>query len=168
MTSGIQADPGITSRAFFLADYAAVESGKAYISGGFWDRISVAAFPSTALFSVVAVIHVPWSAYHTSHAFAVGVEDAAGNELSAGFDGEFQVSAAPYMQAGDPTIMPITALVSDLTFEAPGEFSFVLRINGTEIDRWPLRVIEADLSPEAVPGPPLPLEPAATPPAEQP
>lgn len=153
MTSQEQTASGISSLAFFLADFAVVESGKAYISGGFWDRIAVPEFPSSAFFSVVAVIHVPWTAYHQLHSFSISVEDADGTELAPGFDGQFQVSTAPHLQVGDPTIMPVTGSIPGMAFEAPGDFSFILRINGDEVDRWPLRVLQVDLAEDGQPTP---------------
>jgi len=160
MTSQDQMDSGISSRAFFLADFAVVESGKAYVSGGFWDRIAVPEFPSSAFFCVVAVVHVPWSAYHQVHNFPISVEDAGGTELAPGFDGQFQVGSAPHLNVGDPTIMPITGSIPGMTFEAPGDFSFILRINDNEIDRWPLRVLQVDDAEDDQP-PSVPIEPAA-------
>jgi len=38
--------------AFFTADYAVVESGKAYVSGGFWDRLNLAAYPAQVSLSL--------------------------------------------------------------------------------------------------------------------
>lgn len=150
-----QVRSGISSHAFFLADFASVESGKAYVSGGFWNRMSMPEFPSAAFFSVVAVLDVPWDAYHTVHTFSISVEDADANELPPRFDGEFQVTTAPHMKVGDPTIMPIAAVINGVPFERPGDFSFILRIDGEEIDRWPLRVVQADPPTDAAPGSPL-------------
>lgn len=173
MTSHDQMESGISSLAFFLADFAVVESGKAYVSGGFWDRIAVPEFPSSAFFAVVAVIHVPWTAYHQLHNFSISVEDAGGTELAPGFDGQFQVSSAPHLKVGDPTIMPVTGSIPGMTFEAPGDFSFILRINGKEIDRWPLRVLQVDAAendqqssvPTESPAEPTPDEPVVDKPA---
>ena len=165
MTSSPQPDSRISALAFFLADHAAVESGKTYVNGGFWNRMAVPGFPAPAFFSVVAVLRVPWSAYDAIHSFAVTVEDEDRNELPARFEGQFQVVVAPHMREGEPTIMPIAALVNGMTFDGPGDFSFVLRVDDTEIERWPLRVVLADEAAEA--GVPAlgPDEPADLPPA---
>lgn len=166
MTAPGQVDSGITSHAFFLADYASVESGKAYVSGGFWNRMSMPEFPASSFFSVVAVIDVPWSAYDTVHGFSISVEDEDANELPARFDGEFQVITAPSMSIGEPTIMPIAAVINGLVFEAPGEFSFILRIDETEADRCPLRVVLVE-EPAEPPPAPDPFVPSPMPPQEQ-
>ncbi|MGB9376930.1 MAG: hypothetical protein WCB04_05380 [Mycobacteriales bacterium] len=150
MTLQDRTDSDVTSLAFFLADFAAVESGKAYVSGGFWDRIAVPEFPSAAFFSVVAVIRVPWDAYDVVHNFAITVHDADGAELAPGFDGQFQVSGALHLRVGDPTIMPVTATIPGMSFAAPGDYAFVLQIDGAEIDRWPLRVALMDPPDDAV------------------
>jgi len=145
--------------AFYLADHAAVESGKVYSSGAFWNRLSFPAFPAVLSFSVVAVIHVPWHAYHQQHSFEVWFDDADGRRLPAGFGGEFQVGAGPEMKRGEPTIMPLAAQVGNFVFDQPGEYSAVLSVDGTELSRWAFRVTQA-LPPAPHAAEPPPTSPA--------
>jgi len=135
-------DTDIHAVAFFLAEHAVVESGKAYVNGGFWNRLNFPSFPAPAFFSIVAVIEVPWRAYHSKHKFAISIDDADANSLPARFEGEFQVGAAPDMKVGDPTMMPVSINVNGMPFERPGDYSFILRVDGTEIARWGVRVVQ--------------------------
>jgi hypothetical protein len=128
--------------AFFLADHAVVENGKVYTNGAFWNRQALPSFPAVSTFSVVAVLHVPWRAYHQTHKFTVWFEDADARRIAGQLDGEFQVGAAPEMKVGDPTIMPFAATVANFTLERAGDFAAVLAVDGTEIARWSFRATQ--------------------------
>ena len=45
--------------ALFTADHAAVENGKVYVNGGFWDVLNQPSYPAQVSISLVAVISVP-------------------------------------------------------------------------------------------------------------
>jgi hypothetical protein len=155
-------DTDIRSVAFFTADHAAVENGKAYISGAFWNQINLPAFPAAVTVAVVVVLHVPWRAYHQRHSFAVTVVDADGKALPVEFKGEFQVGSAPEMKVGQPTIIPLAVVANGMPVERPGDLSFVLSVDGTEIDRWSVLVRQVamqgpgsiPMGPESIPGNP--------------
>lgn len=149
-----RADTDIHSVAFFTADHAAVESGKLYINGGCWDRLTLGSFPAAVSLAVVAVLHVPWHAYHRRHSFAVTVEDADGKNLPVEFKGDFQVGAAPEMKIGQPTIMPIAAVANGMPVDRPGDISFVLSVDGGEIDRWTIHINQVAVQAIGVPGAP--------------
>lgn len=134
---------GIYSVAFFTADHAAVEGGKAYVNGGFWDRMQFPSFPAAVSFAVVAVLHVPWHEYHRQHRFQIRIEDADGRRLPAEFEGEFQVGAAPEMKPGQPTVIPIVGVANGMPVDAPGTLVFVLTVDGRDIARWPVDVLQA-------------------------
>ena len=68
----------IYAEAFFTADHGAVENGKLYVNGGFWNRLGFPSYPAVYSFSICAVIHIPWRAHHQSHSFAISFEDADG------------------------------------------------------------------------------------------
>ena len=141
MTSTLP-DADLHAVAFFLADHAVVESGKAYVNGGFWNHLRFSSFPAVQSFSIVAVLYVPWRAYHAKHRFAIWFEDADAKPLQGTIEGEFQVGAAPDMKRGDPTIMPIAATVSNFAVERPGGYACVLAVDGTEIGRWRFSAIQ--------------------------
>lgn len=128
---------------FFLADYATVESGKVYASGGFWNRLRFTSFPATYTFSVVAVLSVPWRANHQLHDFRVKFIDADGTVGAGELAGEIQVGAPPEAKVGDPTVVPVAATVNNFTFERPGDYAAVLEIDGSEISRSSFRALQS-------------------------
>jgi hypothetical protein len=156
----------IHASAFFLADHAAVENGKVYVNGGFVNRLGLPALPATVSIAVVAVLHVPWRAYHQRHKFAIGVVDADENRLPLRIEGEFQVGAGPDMKVGEPTIMPVSAVINALPLDGPGTFSFTLEVDGTKIARWPVYVVQV-VVPGLPPGGFGPPGPASIPPVPQ-
>ncbi len=135
-------DTDLRSLAFFLADHAAVESGKVYVNGGFFNRLQFPTFPATVSIGVVAVLHVPWRAYHQAHTFSIALVDSDERPMGPQFGGQFQVGAAADMKVGDPTIMPLAAMLNGLPFDQPVDCAFVLEVDGVEIDRCPLRVVQ--------------------------
>ncbi len=61
--------------AFCPADHAEVVNGKLYVHGGFWGRLNFSMFPQVLpAVSLVAVLEVPFSAYHAEHKLALGLE----------------------------------------------------------------------------------------------
>ena len=129
----------IYAAAFFMSDFAAVENGKLYVSGGFWNQFRLASFPSIVNFSIVAVLNIPWRAYHQNHKFEVFFEDADGKRLPGELGGDFTVGTAPEMKVGDPTLMPIAAAINGFALQHAGDYSAVLHVDGQEISRWPFR-----------------------------
>lgn len=128
--------------AFFLADHAAVENGKVYVNGGFWDRLQFPAFPAAVNFSVVAVVVVPWHAHNEKHTFSVTFEDADKNALAGQFDGEFQIGTEPSHRQGDASIVPLAMSVTGFAINQPDDYAAVLSIDGHEVGRWPMRVMQ--------------------------
>lgn len=112
------------------------------MAGGFWDALNLPSYPAVVNFSVVAVLHIPARAYLQNHKFAVHFEDADGKELSARFEGEFRVGAAPYMHTGDPTIMSFTVPITNFVLERPSDYSCVLQVDRTQLARWRFRAIQ--------------------------
>lgn len=133
----------IQALAFFLADHAAVENGKLYVNGGFWNQVHSGAYPVARAFGVAAVLHIPWHQHHHEHAFAITFEDADGRPLVGRFDGQFRVGTAPNMRVGDFTIMPVAAHATNFVLERAGDYVAVLEVDGRELARWRFRAVEA-------------------------
>jgi hypothetical protein len=138
--------------AFFTADYAAVESGKAYVSGGFWDQLNFPAYPAQVSIVLVAVVRVPARAYLEDHMITVGMIDADNNPLPLRIEGSLRVGAAPHLQPGDPTIVPMAFPLNGMTIEHAGDYVFVLAIDGQEKARYKIRALQIG------PVPPAPSE----------
>lgn len=141
------------ARAFFVADHAAVENGKVYASGAFWNRLRFPSFPAVLTFSVVIILEIPWRAHHEEHMLSVSFEDADAKPLQPGFEGGFVVGSPPEAKRGDPTIMPIAATVGNLTIPGAGDYAAVLKVAGAELDRWPFRASQV-LTPDTPTSPP--------------
>lgn len=140
MTTSDHRDAALRAELFFVADHAAVESGKLYCSGGCWDRIGLPEFPAVHHFSVAAVLNIPWHAYNQSHSFTIWFEDADGNRHGAEVAGDFEVAAAPDMKVGDPTRLPFAGTFNNFEFPQPNDYAAVMEVDGTEVARWSFRV----------------------------
>ena len=86
--------------AFFAADHAAVADGKVYVNGGFFSRLNFPTYPAVVpSVTLVAVLEVPFHAYHEDHTVGMGLEDADGEALPLKVEGQFRVGADPTMKS---------------------------------------------------------------------
>jgi hypothetical protein len=129
---------------FFPADHAAAESGKVYANGAYWGTLHFPAFPAVLpTMALVAVVQQPFSAAHVDHEFAIGLEDADGKEQGLDVRGSFRAAPGLESRYGEPNVIPITVPINGLPFDAPGDFAFVLRVDGNELARYPIRVLQS-------------------------
>ena len=129
---------------FFPADHAAAESGKVYASGAYWGTLHFPSFPAVLpTMALVAVVQQPFSAAHADHEFAIALEDADGKEQGLDIRGSFRAAPGLESRYGEPNVIPITVPIHGLPFTAAGDFAFVLRVDGTELARYPIRVIQS-------------------------
>lgn len=135
--------PGIRALAFFLADHAEAVGGKVYANGAFWNRLNSTSYPSTHHFAVAAVLEVPWRPVPQQHVFVVRFDDADGNPVGARIDGQFQVDVNPTLPDGEPTMIPLTALMNGFVVAAPGAYVAVLEVDGEELARWTFHAVLA-------------------------
>lgn len=131
------------ARAFFPADHAAVENGKVYTNGAFWALLRFPVFPAVLpTMALVAVIEIPFHAYQADHSIEMRLVDSDGQP--AGFEARGTFRSAPsidlkYGQAGlAPSVVPVQGLV----LQRPGDYSFTLNVDGTELARYPITVIQ--------------------------
>jgi hypothetical protein len=138
-------DPNsFTALGFFPADHAAAESGKVYANGAYWGTLHFPSFPAVLpTMALVAVVQQPFSAAHADHEFAIGLENADGQPQSLDIRGTFRAAPGLESKYGEPNVIPITVPIHGLPFDAPGDFAFVLRVDGTELARYPIRVISS-------------------------
>jgi len=128
---------------FFPADYAAAESGKVYASGAYWSTLHFQTFPAVLpSASLVAVVQQPFAAAHADHEFAITLEDADGKPQALEIRGSFRAAPSLESRYGEPNVIPITVPLFGLPFEGPGDFSFVLSIDGRELARYPIHVLQ--------------------------
>ncbi len=137
--------------ALFAADHAAVEGGKVYVNGGFWDLLQFPSYPTQVAFSLVAVVQVPARAYLEDHRIAIEMVDADEGRLPLRIDGELRVGASPHMNPGDPTLVPMAFALNGLTLERAGDYWFVLSVDGKELKRYRIRALQSVPVPQQLP-----------------
>jgi hypothetical protein len=130
------------AEAFFAADHAAVESGKLYVNGGYWNRLTFPSFPAVQNFALAVVLHIPWRAHHQLHKFTISFEDADGHKTPNRLEGGFQAGTNPEMRTGDHSIVPIAVLINGFVLQRPGDYAAVLEVDQTEIARWRFRAVQ--------------------------
>lgn len=132
-----------TSLGFFAADHAAAENGKIYVSGGYWSVLRFPAFPATLpSMALVAVLQQPFHLAHSDHAFTMTLRDSDNNSLPMNIDGQFRAAPGIDSRYGDAGVIPVVVPLYGLTFQRPGEYSFVLCVDGEELDTYAFRVIQ--------------------------
>ena len=139
----------------FLADSVEAVNGKIYALGAGWDMVGVAQFPTRhPRIGLGILIRVPYDATNRQHKVEITLHDADGgihplaqnpsnpekklNNLSASFN----IGRPPHLLPGDSQQVPLAMNLDGMVFEAPGSFSFVISIDGVEVKRLPLRMVE--------------------------
>lgn len=128
--------------ALFTADHAAVENGKVYVNGGFWDILNQPSYPADVSFSLVAVIQVPARAFLENHRVTVQMVDADEVHLPLRIEGDVRVGAPAYMAPGEPSTLPLAFPLNGVRLERAGDYYFVLSIDGKEIARYRMRAMQ--------------------------
>ncbi len=129
--------------ALFTADHAAIENGKVYENGGFWDSLNLPSYPTQVAFALVAVIKVPSRAYLENHQFVVEMVNADEVRLPLRIQGDLRVGAAPHMSPGEPSTVPMAFPLNGVYLEHAGDYWFVLSVDGDEIGRYRIRAVQA-------------------------
>jgi hypothetical protein len=132
----------VHAEALFIADHAAVHSGKVYVHGGFWTRLNFASFPASHSFSVCVVLHIPWREHAQNYSFAISFEDAAGQPTPYRFEGRYDAGALAQTRPDDFTEVPIALQVANFVFQRPGDYAVVLQVDGKEIRRSRLSAVD--------------------------
>jgi hypothetical protein len=129
--------------AFFTADHAAVESGKLYVNGGFWNSLFRDSFPARVIGSLVAVVKVPAQEYLENHRITIQLLDPDEGSLPFRIDGDIRVGASPHLDRGDPSVIALAFPLEGLVLERAGEYCFVLSIDGNELKRYRIRAVQS-------------------------
>ncbi len=127
---------------FFPADHAAAESGKVYASGAYWNTLRFPEFPAVLpSMTLVAVLQQPFHAAHADHEFLIALDDADGRRQPFEVQGQFRSTPGIDTRYGEANVIPITVPVFGLAFEQPGDFAFLLLVDGNELARYPIHVV---------------------------
>lgn len=162
MTTGASIDFEVIG--FFPADHAAVAEGKLYVNGGIWDRLQFPSYPQVLpQLSLVMALRVPYRAYLQDHKFEMTLEDADAQPTDFRVEGGFRVGADPNLRTGDASVMQLAVPIAGVTLQKAGDYSFVLRLDGTEVSRYQVRAVQVLIPGGAIasPGPGAPEDPEA-------
>lgn len=147
--------PQVEAVGFFAADHAAAHDGKLYVNGGYWNTLRFTEFPAILpSASIVAVIQVPFHASHADHPFEIELESSDGNPQGMKASGMFRAAPSIETKFGDAGLVQLPVPINGLPFESPGDYSFVLRVNGRPLARYPIHVVQVFNQPTLIPPPP--------------
>lgn len=137
-----------------LCNYAQVENNQLFIGGGGVDRALIPAGspgPYAANVAVGITIRVPWQQTNQQHTLELVVEDADGNpvEVPVGPDTErpvdvkaqFNIGRPPSLVTGEEQTVSLAINLPGLPLKSLGRYSFVISIDGTELDRLPYTLL---------------------------
>lgn len=147
-----------------LCDSAASVEGKVYIQGGGWNMLQSQTFPFVQdRIGLAAIVSVPYNKTNENHQLEVwletedgdrlplgAVQDAEGNRTGMSAVGaRFNIGRPPILQAGDAQNLPFAINLGNIQFNSPGVYSFVISVDGTEMERLTFRVIPLNPMPVA-------------------
>ena len=119
-----------------LADAVAAVDGKLYVLGGGWDTLVVGHFPVRHHSLAIGLrLRIPWSSKAQNVRFSVGLQDADGTGLLPD-DIHHNIDVAP---RGNPDRQDFgivrSVTFNNLTFQAPGDYSFVITLDPEDVHR---------------------------------
>jgi hypothetical protein len=138
-----------------LCDTVDAVDGKLYIHGGGWNLISPSGYPTRIpRVGLAALVSVPYTATNQNHTLGIQLQDQDGHVLPFGpgqgvpgngpnVGAQFNVGRPPILQRGDPQNMPFAMNIDGLMIDGPGAYSFVLTIDGKELQRLTFRASAA-------------------------
>lgn len=117
-------------------------SGKLYILGGQWDRLTVPSFPAQhPTMALVLVMRVEYSEALDHHQLEVELTlDGQGKDAKA--TAQFVTGHAPGQVRGTPSFVPLALTFNNLLFEIPGRYEWVIRADGEVRGRVPIEVVQ--------------------------
>ena len=131
---------------FILADHAQISEGKLYLSGGGWNRLTVARVPIRQRISLAVGLRLEPQEAGRQHSFRIDMQ-TPGDVVSLGH-GSFQSEAfaqdafqSGAFQGSSSSQMFLLAINADLSLEAEGSYEIILNANGTEIKRIEFEVV---------------------------
>jgi hypothetical protein len=142
-----------------LADGAQQVGGKLYVLGGQWDRLVIQNFPAQhPTMAVVLVFKVEYSEALDRHHLDVQLT-LDGRPLHARAAGEMITGHSPGQARGAPSFVPLALTFSNLVFEIPGRYEWVVSVDNDELARVPIEVAQGMATgmpmPPSMPMPPL-------------
>lgn len=125
-----------------LADGAQQAGGKLYVLGGQWDRLVVPNFPAQhPTMAVVLVIKVEYNEALDRHQLDVQLS-LDGQPMDVRAAGAMITGHSPGQVRGAPTFVPLALTFNNIVFENPGRYEWVITVDGGELARVPLEVLQ--------------------------
>jgi hypothetical protein len=126
-----------------LADGAQqAPNGKLYVLGGQWDRLTVPSFPAQhPTLALVLVLRVEYSEALDRHQLEIELT-LDGHDKDVKATVQFETGHAPGTSRGTPGFMPLALTFTNLKFETPGRYEWVIRADDDTIGRIPLEVVQ--------------------------
>jgi hypothetical protein len=144
-----------------VADSAITAEGKLYLQGGAWYLVSAPALPlRIPRIGLGISIRVAWTDTNQPHSFEVRLQDADGHILALGdappgsgpedgkirrIGSDFNVGRPAFLQPGDDQLIPLAMNIDGLVFEKAGRYEFVITIDGEDVKRLPMRIVETGM-----------------------
>lgn len=154
-----QIDTGALARPsidfLILADRAEAISGKLYLMGGAWDRLSVQDFDQSHPLSFAIGILVPWNATNQVHGLRIVLQDADGHDLFQ-FQGQITTGRPPWAVTGQTQRVVLALPAVPVRFPKPGTYIIRAYINDEPDKRTELHVVQAHQFAGPLPVPPQP------------
>jgi hypothetical protein len=137
--------PSVNIHALMLADSAQAVDGKLYILGGAWNVLRFPDFPAQLIVGIAVAIDVDWNETNRRHHLDVHFEDADGNSMDPTIGADFEAGRPPGSTPGTD-LRIVFAVNGPLSIPAPGLYSSVASIGGTELARARFQAVKVKRS----------------------
>ncbi|UQX10040.1 DUF6941 family protein [Candidatus Mycobacterium methanotrophicum] len=137
-----------------LCNHAEAQNNLLYLSGGGFDRVLIPAGqpgPWPVSLAVGMIVEVPWTQTNQEHSVRIALQDADGHPVEVltsptdrqpfGTEIRFNVGRPPQLEVGESQSVALAVNVPVLPFEKLGQYTFVISIDGTELQRLSYRLV---------------------------
>jgi hypothetical protein len=125
-----------------LADAAHLVEGKLYVLGGQWDRLTASRFPVRhPSMTVVLVLKVEYNEAPKNCTLHVELMiDGEPHGVNAA--GQLSIGHAPGLKHGAPQYAPLAVPFSNVQFEKPGRYEWIVSVDDEVLGQIPLEVVQ--------------------------
>lgn len=121
---------------FLLADAAQVASGKLFILGGGWARLTTPTLPLRRSFDLALRVVVPWTETNRKLVFELQMVDEDGQSiLNNAVRAEISVGRPVELKEGTDQVVPLTLRLPNVKLDNVGRYAFTFSYEGDEITR---------------------------------
>lgn len=135
----------VNIHALMLADSAQAVDGKLYILGGAWNVLRFPDFPAQLIVGIAVAIDVDWNETNRRHHLDVHFEDADGKSMDPTIGADFEAGRPPGSTPGTD-LRIVFAVNGPLAIPAPGLYSAVASVGGTELARARFQAVQVKRS----------------------